>query len=86
LDFGTKRNILNCFVERGAYLKVYPAKTEVEEILKFGAHGFFLSNGPGAPASMDYAVKTIKSLLQLDKPTIFLHIRCITDTEVSTIQ
>jgi carbamoyl-phosphate synthase small subunit len=68
LDFGTKRNILNCFVERGAYLKVYPAKTEVEEILKFGAHGFFLSNGPGDPASMDYAVKTIKSLLQLDKP------------------
>lgn len=68
LDFGTKRNILNCFVERGAYLKVYPAKTDVSEILKFGAQGFFLSNGPGDPASMDYAIKTIKALLKLDKP------------------
>jgi len=68
LDFGTKRNILNCFVERGAYLKVFPAKTSVEEILKFGASGFFLSNGPGDPSSMDYAIETIKALLELEKP------------------
>ena len=68
LDFGTKRNILNCFVERGAYLKVFPAKTDAAEILKFGANGFFLSNGPGDPASMDYAIDTIKALLKLDKP------------------
>ena len=68
LDFGTKRNILRCFVERGAYCKVFPAKTSIEEILKFGADGFFLSNGPGDPASMDYAVTTIKALLELKKP------------------
>jgi len=68
LDYGTKKNILNCFVERGAYLKVFPAKTSVEEILKFGADGFFLSNGPGDPASMGYAVTTIKALLELAKP------------------
>ena len=68
LDFGTKRNILNCLVERGAYLKVFPAKTKAEEILKFGADGFFLSNGPGDPSSMDYAIETIKALLELDRP------------------
>ncbi len=68
LDFGTKKNILKCFVERGAYLKVFPAKTEIEEILKFGADGFFLSNGPGDPSSMDYAISTIKALLELKKP------------------
>ncbi|MBT8190845.1 MAG: glutamine-hydrolyzing carbamoyl-phosphate synthase small subunit [Saprospiraceae bacterium] len=68
LDFGTKKNILRCFAERGAYLKVFPAKTGVEEINAFGADGYFLSNGPGDPASMDYAVKTIKELLKLNKP------------------
>jgi carbamoyl-phosphate synthase small subunit len=68
LDFGTKRNILNCLVERGAHLKVFPAKTDASEILKFGADGFFLSNGPGDPSAMDYAVDTIKALLKLDKP------------------
>ena len=68
LDFGTKKNILRCFAERGAYLKVFPAKTSVEDLLEFNADGFFLSNGPGDPASMDYAVETIKSLLPLGKP------------------
>ncbi len=68
LDFGTKKNILRCFAERGAYLKVFPAKTSVEEILKFGADGFFLSNGPGDPAAMDYAIETIKALMELGKP------------------
>ena len=68
IDFGTKRNILNCLVARGAFLKVFPAKTDIGEILKFGADGFFLSNGPGDPSSMDYAVSTIKALLELAKP------------------
>ena len=68
LDFGTKKNILKCFVERGAYLKVFPAKSTAEDIRAFNADGYFLSNGPGDPASMDYAITTIKELLQDDKP------------------
>lgn len=68
LDYGVKKNILNCMVERGAYLKVFPARTPVEELKSFNPDGYFLSNGPGDPAAMDYAVDTIKQLLKEDKP------------------
>ena len=68
LDFGIKKNILNCLVERGAYVKVYNAKTSFEELEQFKPHGYFISNGPGDPAPMDYAVKTVKQILAADKP------------------
>lgn len=68
LDFGTKRNILDCFVERGCSLKVFPAKTNADEIRAYNPDGYFLSNGPGDPAAMDYAVDTVKELLKDDKP------------------
>ncbi|HEU0112711.1 MAG TPA: glutamine-hydrolyzing carbamoyl-phosphate synthase small subunit [Flavisolibacter sp.] len=69
LDYGTKRNILNCMVERGAYVKVFPAKTPIEELKAFSPAGYFISNGPGDPAAMSYAVDTIKDLLKEEKPT-----------------
>lgn len=68
LDFGIKKNILNCMVERGAYVKVHPAKTSFEELQHFSPNGYFISNGPGDPAPMDYAVKTVKQILAADKP------------------
>ena len=68
LDYGIKKNILNCLTERGVYVKVHNAKTSFEELEKFGAHGYFISNGPGDPAPMDYAVKTIKQIIAIDKP------------------
>ncbi len=68
MDFGTKRNILRSLSERGCYLKVFPAKTSSEEILKFNADGYFLSNGPGDPAVMDYAIGVVKDLLKTKKP------------------
>ena len=68
LDYGIKKNILNCLVERGAYVKVHNAKASFEELELFKPHGYFISNGPGDPAPMDYAVKTIKQILALDKP------------------
>jgi carbamoyl-phosphate synthase small subunit len=68
LDFGVKRNILNCLVERGAYVKVYNAKTSFEELEKFNPHGYFISNGPGDPEPMDYAIKTVKKILAANKP------------------
>lgn len=68
MDYGIKNHILECMVERGAYVKVHPAKTTIEELRSFNADGYFISNGPGDPAAMDYAVQTTKDLLKEDKP------------------
>jgi len=68
LDYGIKKNILNCLVERGAYVKVHPAKTSFEKLLEFKPSGYFISNGPGDPAPMDYAIATIKQILSTNKP------------------
>lgn len=68
LDFGVKKNILRCFNDRNCYLKVFPAKTSFEELKAWNPDGYFLSNGPGDPASMDYAVNTAKEILKANKP------------------
>ena len=68
LDFGVKKNILNCLVERGVYVRVYPAKTSLAELEMFQPHGYFISNGPGDPAAMPYAVQTVKDILKTGKP------------------
>lgn len=68
LDFGCKRNILECMVSRGVYAKVFPAKTPASELLAFAPDGIFISNGPGDPAAMDYAITTIKELAKAGKP------------------
>ncbi len=68
LDFGIKSNILRCFTERGCHVKVFPAKSTFEDLLSFSPHGIFLSNGPGDPASMTYAVKTIEQIVKADIP------------------
>jgi carbamoyl-phosphate synthase small subunit len=68
LDFGIKKYILNCLIERGAYVKVHNAKTSFEELEKFNPNGYFISNGPGDPEPMDYAVKTVKKILASNKP------------------
>ncbi len=68
LDFGIKKNILKCFTDRGCKCKVFPAKTSLEKIKEYNPDGYFLSNGPGDPASMDYAIETIKQILKEEKP------------------
>jgi carbamoyl-phosphate synthase small subunit len=68
LDYGVKRNIVQCMVERGAFVKVFPAKTSLATLKEFDPSGYFLSNGPGDPAAMDYAVETVKDILQEKKP------------------
>ncbi len=68
LDFGVKQHILNCLVARGVYLRVYPAKTTYERLKEFNPSGFFISNGPGDPAAMPYAVATVKDILKDKKP------------------
>jgi carbamoyl-phosphate synthase small subunit len=68
IDYGVKRNIVQCLADRGAYVRVHPAKTPVADLLSFDPTGFFISNGPGDPAAMPYAVETVKELLQTNKP------------------
>jgi carbamoyl-phosphate synthase small subunit len=68
LDYGIKKNILNCLTERGAYVKVHNANTGFEELQSFQPNGYFISNGPGDPAPMDYAVATVKKILEAEIP------------------
>jgi carbamoyl-phosphate synthase small subunit len=67
-DFGVKRSILKCLTNRGCYLKVFPATTPFEEVEKWDPDGYFLSNGPGDPAPMDYAVENTRKVLESHKP------------------
>ncbi|MFT3824536.1 MAG: glutamine-hydrolyzing carbamoyl-phosphate synthase small subunit [Chitinophagaceae bacterium] len=69
LDYGTKQHILQCMVERGAYVKVFPAKSTLADLKQFNPNGYFISNGPGDPAAMDYAISTVKEVLKENKPT-----------------
>ncbi|HSZ32015.1 MAG TPA: glutamine-hydrolyzing carbamoyl-phosphate synthase small subunit [Puia sp.] len=68
LDYGVKKNIIKCMVDRGAFVKVFPAKTGIDILKEFRPSGYFLSNGPGDPAAMDYAVQTVKHILKEEKP------------------
>ncbi|MBN8680291.1 MAG: glutamine-hydrolyzing carbamoyl-phosphate synthase small subunit [Chitinophagales bacterium] len=68
MDYGVKKNILRCFDQRDCYLQVFPAKTDFETVQNWNPNGFFLSNGPGDPASMPYAVETAKKMLASGKP------------------
>jgi carbamoyl-phosphate synthase small subunit len=68
LDYGVKQHILQCMVERGVYVKVFPAKTPLSRLREFRPGGYFLSNGPGDPAPMDYAIPTVKEILKEKKP------------------
>jgi carbamoyl-phosphate synthase small subunit len=63
MDFGIKHNILRHLTSRGCQVFVVPAKTSAEAILALGPEGIFLSNGPGDPASLTYAMETVRSLL-----------------------
>jgi carbamoyl-phosphate synthase small subunit len=68
LDFGIKQNILRSLSERGVYCKVFPAKTKLAEMESWNPDGYFLSNGPGDPAVMEYAVDTTKDIIATNKP------------------
>src|SRR5690606_16591735 len=63
LDLGDKKNILRNFDKRNAYLKVFPAETTFEEMEAWQPAGYFVSNGPGDPSAMPYALETVKSII-----------------------
>jgi len=62
-DYGIKHNILRNLVRAGCRVEVVPASTPAEAVLARNPDGIFLSNGPGDPAAVDYAVAEITKLL-----------------------
>jgi carbamoyl-phosphate synthase small subunit len=62
IDYGIKRNILMRLATYGLDITVFPASVTSKEIKDFAPDGIFLSNGPGDPAAVGYAIETIKEL------------------------
>lgn len=63
VDYGAKRNIFRCLHDAGCKVTAVPAGTSAADILAMNPDGVFLSSGPGDPAALPYAVKTIQDLL-----------------------
>ena len=62
-DYGIKRNILRMMTDRGLRVTVVPADMSPDEVLSMNPAGVFLSNGPGDPSAVDYAIGNVKNLL-----------------------
>jgi carbamoyl-phosphate synthase small subunit len=67
-DFGIKENILRHLSSYGANVTVVPADTSAEEVLALNPDGIFLSNGPGDPAGLPYAVEAVEKLIESNVP------------------
>jgi carbamoyl-phosphate synthase small subunit len=63
IDTGVKRSILRHLTRRGAQLMLYPCTVSAAELLSSDADAFFLANGPGDPAALDYIVDTVRELV-----------------------
>ena len=62
-DFGIKHNILRMLAREGCRVTVVPAETTAKDVLELKPDGVFLSNGPGDPEPVDYAVKAIQNMM-----------------------
>ena len=67
-DYGMKWNILRRFTAHGCTVRVYPASTPASDVLATRPDGVFLSNGPGDPAVLDYAITNAKALIDNGVP------------------
>ena len=67
-DFGIKRNILRMLVDHGCRVTVVPAQTPADDVLAMAPHGVFLSNGPGDPEPLDYAIDATRRFLDAGVP------------------
>jgi carbamoyl-phosphate synthase small subunit len=63
IDYGMKWNILRCLTQVGCDVTVVPGTATAEEVLAHNPDGVFLSNGPGDPAAVGYAIATVKQLI-----------------------
>ncbi len=70
MDYGVKRNILHCLIERGIQVQVFPAKTGFESVESWQPDGYLLSNGPGDPEPMDYAVAFTEKIMKTGRPVM----------------
>ncbi len=68
-DYGVKRNILRMLASRGCRITVLPAQAPAAEVLKHKPDGIFLANGPGDPAACDYAIASVRELIETGIPT-----------------
>ena len=68
-DYGMKRNIVRKLVGAGCRVSVVPAETSAAEVRELKPDGLFLSNGPGDPAAVEYALATIRELSSTGLPT-----------------
>lgn len=68
MDYGAKTNILRCLADRGLYLKVFPQKSSLAEIMAFQPDGIMLSNGPGDPGAMPEETEVVKEIVASGKP------------------
>ena len=71
LDFGVKTSIIEQLCNSGCAVTVVPAATTIDEILRLKPDGVLLSNGPGDPAAVTYAVDTIRALIALKTVPLF---------------
>jgi carbamoyl-phosphate synthase small subunit len=67
-DFGIKWNILRRLQSYGCEVHVVPASTPAKELMKANVDGVFLSNGPGDPAAVDYAIENVRDLVKGETP------------------
>ncbi|MDA9986786.1 glutamine-hydrolyzing carbamoyl-phosphate synthase small subunit [Crocinitomicaceae bacterium] len=68
LDLGVKRNIVQCLVERGCHVKVFPLHSSKEDLTSFNPDGYMLSNGPGDPSAMPETITLVKEIIATGKP------------------
>jgi carbamoyl-phosphate synthase small subunit len=68
IDYGMKYNILRRLRQRGFKVQVVPATATAAEVLAYKPAGIFLSNGPGDPAALGYAVQTVSDLVKSGRP------------------
>jgi len=68
LDLGAKKTIMTNLTDRNCLVKVFPAKTSYEEMKSWNPDGFMISNGPGDPAPVDFAIRAVKSMLDKEDP------------------
>ena len=67
-DFGIKWNILRRLQSYGCEVHVVPASTPAKDLVNANVDGVFLSNGPGDPAAVDYAIENVRDLVKGEKP------------------
>lgn len=68
VDFGVKKNIVRCLVDRGCHVKVFPMKSKLDELMAFNPDGFMMSNGPGDPGVMEEEIALVKSIIDTNIP------------------